>query len=634
MASKKRLLPALVASLFIGFAPPKADAAQFSAVYVFGDSLSDAGFYRPFLLGLGLPAAVVAQLGRFTTNPGPVWSELISQFYGFTPAPSNAGGNIFAQGGARVASNSAATPSGFAQRPVSVQIDEALARTGGAADPNALYVVWAGGNDFLQNSAAFTAGQITQAQFQGNVLAAATAEIQQIARLQAAGARHIMVFGLPDIGASPAGAAGGPAAAAGATALSAGFNTTLFTGLAAAGIRAIPVDVFALLADIRTNAGAFGFTNLTGIACGPFPGVTTSGNAQFCLPSNLVAPNAADTFLFADSVHPTTATHRIIADFAESLIEGPTQYGLLAEAALATRSSHIRTINDGLLNGRKGEVGKLGVFAAIDGGKHEIDAGIGNTGIDGQIRALSVGLTMRASEAVTLGVAYGQGRNEADFGQGAGSFELQEKTWSLFAGGRWGGLYANAVVSLADLDYDNTQRRIVLGPVTRIAESRQEGSNASAHVALGYDFLVGRSLTVGPTVSVTTQNVTVNGFDEAGGGSAGLRLHEQKRRSEIWSAGVRASMALGQWTPWLRVTADKERRDDERFVSATPLSLAAIGNTFDIPAYRPDSTFMTTSVGLNGLITERIGLGVAYTHVSGRSGMSEGAATAVVSVAF
>jgi len=187
---KKRVLPALVLSALGAVAAPQADAAQFSGFYVFGDSLSDAGYYRPFLAGLGLPASVVGQLGRFTTNPGPVWSEIVSSYYGYTPAPSNvSGGNIYAQGGA--------------QRPVSTQIDEFLARSGGAADPNALYAVWAGGNDFLQNSQALATGAITSAQLQTNVLGAATAEIQQIARLQAAGARYILVFGLPDIGGTP-----------------------------------------------------------------------------------------------------------------------------------------------------------------------------------------------------------------------------------------------------------------------------------------------------------------------------------------------------------------------------------------------------------------------------------------------
>jgi outer membrane lipase/esterase len=634
MKTKKRVLPALVFSLFASFAAPSAEAAQFSGVYVFGDSLSDAGYYRGFLASLGLPAPVVSQLGRFTTSPGPVWSEIVSQYYGYAPGPSNvANGNIFAQGGARVASSSTSTPPNFAQRPLSTQIDEYLARNGGAADPDALYAVWAGGNDFLQNSQALARGEITSAQLQGNVLGAATAEIQQVARLRAAGARYIMVFGLPDIGASPGAAAGGPAAAAGATAISAGYNTTLFTGLASAGIRVIPVDVFALMTDIRSNPAAFGFTNITGVACGPFPPITTSANAQFCLPSNLVSPTAAQTYLFADGSHPTAGTHRIVADFTLSMIEGPTQYGLLAESALRTRGSHMRMLNEGMATGRQGE-GRLGVFAAADTQRFEIDSGIGNTGLDSHVRSGAIGVTARASETVTLGVAFGQSRNRGSFGQDAGTFKMKEDIWSLFGSVRWGGLYGTAVASLSDIEFNDVRRNIRLGPLTRTAQSQPEGSNASASVNAGYDFRFGR-FTVGPTVGVTTQSVSVNGFDEsADAGSAGLRIYEQKRRSEVWSGGVRASMDLGAWTPWVRLTADKERRDDVRFVTATPLSLVAIGNRYDIPAYAPDTTFSTAAVGVNGWIVPNVGLSLAYFRVSGRSGIREDGGSAVVSVKF
>jgi len=634
MKTKKRVLPALVFSLFATFAAPDTQAAQFSGVYVFGDSLSDAGYYRGFLASLGLPAPVVAQLGRFTTNPGPVWSEIVTQYYGFAPGPSNvSSGNIFAQGGARVASSSTATPPNAAQRPVSTQIGEYLARTGGSADPDALYAVWAGGNDFLQNSQALAAGQITSAELQTNVLGAATAEIQQIARLRAAGARYIMVFGLPNIGASPFAAAAGAATVAGATAISAGFNTTLFTGLAAAGIRAIPIDTFALQTDVLANAAAFGFTNTTGIACAPFPPITTNGNAQFCLPSNLVASNAAQTYLFADSVHPTAAMHRIIADFTIAMIEGPTQYGLLAESALRTRGSHMRMLNDGMATGRQGE-GRLGVFAAVDAQKFEIEPGIGNTGLDSRVRSQALGVTARASESVTLGIAYGQSWNRGSFGQDAGNFKMKEKIWSLFGSMKWGGFYGTGVVSLSDIDYNDVRRKFVLGPVTRIAQSHPEGSNGSASLNVGYDFRIGRFM-VGPTVGVTTQNVTVNGFDEsAEAGSAGLRIYEQKRRSEVWSGGVRASMDLGGWTPWARITADKERRDDVRLVTATPLSLVAIGNKYDIPAYAPDTTFTTAAIGVNGWVMPNVGLSVGLFRVSGRSGIRESGGNAVLTVKF
>ena len=634
MKSNKRVLPALLLTLFAGATAPAADAAQFSGFYVFGDSLSDAGYFRPFLAGLGLPAPVVSQLGRFTTNPGPVWSELVSTFYGVTPSPSNANsGNIFAQGGARVAQDSAATPPGGAQRPVSTQIGEYLARNGGAADPGALYAVWAGGNDFLQNFAAFSAGGITQAQLQTNVLAAATAEVGQIARLRAAGARYILVFGLPDIGATPSAAAGGAAAIAGATALSAGYNTTLFTGLAGSGIRVIPVDVFSLINEIRQNPSAYGFSNITGIACGPFPPITNSGNSQFCLSSNLVAPGADRTYLFADSVHPTTATHAIVADFVKSLIEGPSQYGMLAEAALQSRESHVRSLSDGIAQGRTQAVGKFSVFAGGDRSDYQVERGRGTESLDSTSRAGTIGVTMRASDTVLVGAAFGSARNRGTFGNNAGDYKIGENIWSLFASMRWGGFYGTGVVSLADLKFSDMKRNIRLGQNLRTAESKTEGSNSSAHLAAGYDFPIGR-LTIGPTVSVTTQNVDVNGFDEVGGGSAGLRMLGQKRKSEVWSAGARASVDLGQWTPWVRVTADKERRDDERLVSATPLTMAAIGSVYDIPAYRPDTSYVTTAVGVNGMVMPNVGLTVGYYRVDSREGIKQDGIHGLVSIRF
>src|SRR5258705_2390233 len=117
MIMKNRVLPTLLASAFATLSAP-AFAQEFSNVYIFGDSLSDAGFFKPVLAAAGVPASL--NLGRFTTVPGPVWSELVSSYYGATPNPSNvSGGNIFAQGGARVATNSSATPPGAAQRPVS-----------------------------------------------------------------------------------------------------------------------------------------------------------------------------------------------------------------------------------------------------------------------------------------------------------------------------------------------------------------------------------------------------------------------------------------------------------------------------------------------------------------------------------
>ena len=626
----KSRVAALVASVFAASASVDTQAAQFSSVVVFGDSLSDAGYYRGFLASLGLPAA---QMGRFSTNPGPVWSELISQYYGIAPAPSNAGGAIYAQGGARVALTPGITPPGLAERPVSTQITEYLSSRSGAADPNALYTVWAGGNDFFVNQSLLQAGQITAAQFQANILAAATAEVQQTSRLFQAGARHVMVVLNYDGAMTPAALTLDAATRAGITQLTAGGNTTILAGFASAGMRPIIADLFSLFNEIRANPSAFGFTNITGVACGPFPPASSS-SSLFCLVGQNVAPNAQNTFLFADaSGHLTTAGHRVVFQFANALIEGPYNYSLLAEAPLRTRTLHVHGVADGLKNAASAEVGRWTAFASIGEGDFDIDAASGNVGASNRNSSFAVGATIRTSPGVTLGAAYGQTKARGSFGADGGRYDIRDHNYSLFAGMRSGGFYGMLIGTLSETDYSSIRRNILIGSLLRVAEAGTSGSNVSGTVSAGYDFRLGR-FTVGPTVSFTSQNVEINQFDEAGAGSSNLRIFGQKRRSEVLSAGVKASFDVRGWTPWIRVTADEEQRDDARFVTALPLTVLGTNSNYDVPAFVGDTSYTTIAGGIRGWFTPNVGLSVSYYNVSGRSGMSEQGGNATLSVKF
>ncbi len=623
---KKRLLPALLCSALAGTTLP-AQAVQFSGVYIFGDSLSDAGYYRPGLIAAGLPSSVVAGLGHFTTNPGPVWSEIVSQYYGAPGTPSNvAGGNIFAQGGMRVTDPAPASllGPGGTQRPVSAQISEYLGRSNGV-DPNALYGVWIGANDLFTQLGAAQAGAISAAQLQTNVLAAATAEIGQIGRLTTAGARYVLVFALPDVGATP-GFAANPLSSS-ITQLSAGYNTTLFTGLQSAGIRVIPVDAFSLLNEIRANPAPYGFTNITAPACLP-----VGSSSLTCSAANLVAPNAGQTYLFADSVHPTAAAQRIVADFAISLIEGPQTLSLLAEVPLHTRVAHIRTIDSGLQQNAGSPVGKITAFAAGDGGKFDIDASPTNQPFDSKNRSATVGVTMRASEAVTLGAAIGKTTADATFGNSMGGFKTDETALSFFGSAKWDRLYANATISIADIDFRDVHRNVQLGQVTRVANSTTSGSNSSGSVTVGYDFPLSH-LNVGPFFQYTAQSVDVNGFSEDGAGAAGLNVSSQRRTSRVGSLGVRASMDLGNFTPFVRFSADREYTNEAREVLANPVTVTS-GNTYGIPAYIGDNSWGTFTLGVRGKLTDRIGMGVVYSNVTGRSGVKLDSVTANVSYQF
>ena len=619
MSFKKRVIPALIASAMLVSAPA-AHAVKFSGVFVFGDSLSDAGYFRPFLTAIGLPPATVATLGRFTTSPGPVWSELIAQYYGGNPVPSNAGGGIYAQGGARVSENSTSTPSvGATQRPVSTQITEYLSARSGAADRNALYAVWAGNNDIFQAGAA-------------GVAAAAPGVVAQVARLQSAGARYILVFGSGDGGKAPGSILGGPAAIAQGTAATSGFNTLLFTGLKSANLKVIPVDTFTLINDVLSNASAFGFTNTTGVACAPFPPFATTPSSQFCGPGNLAAANAASTFIFADFTgHVTTGTNIVIADFVKSLIDGPNTYSTMSEVPLSSRAAHIRTLDEGLQAGQRAEIGKLVAFAAGDGGKYDISINNFSPQSNTKNRGGSVGVSMRASEIVTVGAAVGTSTADTSLGS-AGKFELDETAFSLFAAVKSNGFYGNFTATSADLRFKNVQRFVKLGSVNRIASSSTKGSNVSLTVALGYDFNFGL-LSVGPFGSITSQVVDVAGFTESGAGSADLNIFQQGRNSRVGSFGVRASAAMGNWTPYARVSVDKDSANDERFVSANPVSVAA-GLSYDIPGYRGDDSWVTGTIGIRGKINERVGVSFAYSAVSSKQNVKQDGVTAGVTFGF
>ncbi len=623
MSFKKRVIPALVASAMLVGAP-SAHAVKFSGVFVFGDSLSDAGFFRPFLVAIGTPAGTAAGLGRFTTNPGPVWSELIAQTYGGRAAPSNAGGSIYAQGGARAQGDSSSTPPGFAQRPVTTQINEYLASSGGSADPRALYAVWAGANDIFQNFAGIAGGIVNPTTVLNT---AAGTEIAQIARLRAAGARYIMVFNLPDLGSTPAfsplvvGAAGSAAA----TSLSLGYNATLFGGLA--GTKVIPVDTFTLFADVKTNAAAFGFTNTTGVACNATP----PAGLIACGPGNLVSASAASSYLFADSVHPTTGSHAIVADFVKSLIDGPNTYSTMVEVPMSSRAAHIRTLDEGLRTGQAAEVGKVVAFAAGDGGKSDISLNPLSPQSNTKNRAGSVGVSMRASDVLTVGVAAGKSNADTSLGS-AGKFDLDETAISIFASLKSDGFYGSFTGTSSDLKFKSVQRVVKLGPVTRVASASTKGSNISSAFALGYDFNMGR-LSAGPFASFTSQSIDVAGFTESGAGSADLNIFQQERKSRVTSFGVRASVDFGNWTPYARVSMDKERSNNDRFVSANPVSVAA-GLSYDIPGYKGDDSWVTGVVGIRGKITDRLGVSLAFSKVSSKQNVSQDAVSAGLTFGF
>ena len=286
---------AWLSTLPIALATAIADGAQafgFTHTYVFGDSLSDSGNLFTVTGGLFPPPPYAQRLSN-----GPVWVEYLAPKLG-TPLTS------FAIAGASTGSTNTRIP---VLGGISNQID-IFKVLNPVVDPDALYILWGGANDYLGGR-------------QTDPTIPVTNLTNSIVALFGAGARNIAVANLPNLGALP-GTSGNPLVSQGLAALTSAHNTLLAQSLnqleanPALGpqLNLITLDLNSLFSDAIANPTTYSLTNVASSCIFPPPFVVAPGT-----PINVCA-NPAD-FLFWDDIHPTTTTHAAIAEFAFAEIE-------------------------------------------------------------------------------------------------------------------------------------------------------------------------------------------------------------------------------------------------------------------------------------------------------------------------
>lgn len=119
----------------------QSQAYSFSKIVFFGDSLSDSGNACPLGQEKNRAFCALYPGERFTHKDSLVWAEHFVAEFGLDLRPSRLKGDNFAFGGATSGLGSLETPG------VLTQIEGYLKRSRGHADPDAIYVIWVGGND-------------------------------------------------------------------------------------------------------------------------------------------------------------------------------------------------------------------------------------------------------------------------------------------------------------------------------------------------------------------------------------------------------------------------------------------------------------------------------------------------------
>ena len=281
------------AMLAITLAGGSAAAAPYERVFIFGASESDSGNVYALTNGAMPPSPPYAQ--RYSN--GPVAVEYMTQALGIpltysaNPAAGDQSLN-FATGGALTdtRNNIAALGNGFG---IENQVNDFQARVSAGAitfnPETTLFMIIGGGNDILRVGF-FGSDPMTVV---SNAVASVSSEISTLVAL---GAENIALSTINNIGSLPVSQGG---RAQQYSQLSQELNMA-YRSLASSLAGALGTSVFALergaiLDDIITNFRDYGFTNAT----------------DTCLANGVVCANP-DQYVFWDSVHVTTAVHRIV----------------------------------------------------------------------------------------------------------------------------------------------------------------------------------------------------------------------------------------------------------------------------------------------------------------------------------
>lgn len=592
-----------------------ASPAPYSKFVVFGDSLNDAGQFAD-------PGGPPGATQRYTNRVGPLYkdgtgevraansTQILGGKLGFsandTAASTSAvraseglpDGNNWAVGGYRTDQilDSIATTSATGDRTKAGY----LPSNGFRADPNALYYLSGGGNDFLQ-------GKVLNPD-QAN--AAADRLVDSVQTLQGAGARYVMVWLLPDIGLTPA--VNGTGLQTLFTQLSTQFNTELVSQLQHVDANVIPLNIPVLLKEAFANPAQFGLATDQNLTATCFSGDGCTMNAKYGINSATPDPTK---LIYNDSVHPTEAGQRLIADYAYSLLSAPWEATLLPEMAQGTLRAH----QDELRNQWQADwenwqaVGQWRAIVA-GGGQHlDFDDQHSAASGDGNGYNLNIGGSYRLNDAWRVGVAAGLYHQKLEAGSDDSEYTLNTYMGTAFAQYQQNRWWADGALTAGHLDYDSLKRKFDLGANERSEKGDTSGTVLAASARVGYDIAPEASSPwhLSPFVSADFAKVQVDGYSEKSNDSTALTFDDQKRNSRRLGIGLQGKY---QVTPQAQVYGEyaheREYNDDTQDVTMNLNSLP--GNQYTLQGYTPQSHINRLNLGVSYKLTADLALRAGY----------------------
>lgn len=532
-------------------------------LYGFGDSLVDNGNI-PKLTGINYPPPPYYQ-NHFSN--GPVWLEYLPGLSGLGFKPSNdyaVGGafsgpvNVFGQNFTNLENLPAPLGAGFTQPlPDFLQQVQEYAATGQHFGSGDVVGVWVGANNYfaalgiLALNPTNPTQQITTA-----VTNVANQTAQGLSELAALGARQILLFNLPNLGSTPLFNTN-PAQAAVANEITSAHDAALAQVAQEVhlqtGANVILMNQQFIFQELLANPAAYGKTNVT-LACINTPSCVSASVAQ------------QNQYLFWDQVHPTTGTHLLIAEYANSALQGVNSLSVPArlitqgtEAFSSMLSQRIDALHDGvtglqaslpgsaqLASNGAGETdpfgmipqNKLSVFitGAYNDGTRKNEAQA--NGFNYQIGTVAAGADYRFGPSVTAGLAFGYGTDHANVDQG-GSVQAHAYEFGAYGAITQPNYFLNLRFTYAIDDFSGISRPGVLAGIT----ATPSGNSFSAAADGGYVLHFGR-IDAGPVAGFQFLQTNINAYVEQGDPALTQSVQAQTLSRTLADIGVAASTDL------------------------------------------------------------------------------------------
>ncbi len=600
------------------------DFIQFSNLFAFGDSLTDTGNVSE------APAT-----NRNADGSASIWINDLGNDLGINVTPSSKGGNNYAEYG----SVTGTLPFGVVgSHPITeqLQIQQYLTSTGGTANPNALYTVWSGGNDLvdglfkgLSEDDMLILSQASIGNTLGNVMT-----------LSNAGAKYIIVANIPDFSRTPLAQflfGNDPQKLEKISELVQGYDTQLLASLDATGKDIIQVDSAGAFAAIQDNFAKFGFVGAESETCN-FLSMVKCGS-----------PDPNQDIFFSDGFHPSQATHKIMADYVLSILEGPALTGLLSQTPVSTVQTQDDNIESNIKNleyTRKKSmvVGQWQFFSMgnYDTSHQSLVENTRNFNPAYHQRDLSftAGFEELFNPDWIFGFAVGHSMGTVDSNSDTENFNYDQdiNMVNFFSGTSFwqDRAYINSLLGYGHIIDNHINRNFRLGICPETLYANTTGDDFSAELNSGYYFKFKNypALQTGPFIALEYQHVDIDAYAEASSNfetnnNAFDALQYQLQddnflNSELgwqWKNTLASSFDDIVLTPSLQISY-LHRFMANPSVEAGVTSLP--GSHYSVPSMTPAKDFAMASAEIDSTFKQGFTLGLSYNLMGAKHFLSQG----------